>query len=173
MLERLADFMENQSKLRGKVGAALAYPALMMVIGSVLISVMMVVVVPKVTSIFASLDRALPWYTQLLIGVSRRSSASSQMLGFVLGDASTLTFARSALRDYKDSERGEARRLYAIAGARRRRAPRPRAPSRSSRSAPTRVGVVVGVVAGLGIAAASSPGVATPAGRASGRTASS
>ena len=64
MLERLADFMESQSKLRGKVGAALAYPALMMVIGTSLITVMMVVVVPKVTAIFESLDRALPWYTE-------------------------------------------------------------------------------------------------------------
>src|SRR5579872_7490590 len=42
VLERLADFMESQSKLRGKVAAALAYPALMVVIGSALITVMMV-----------------------------------------------------------------------------------------------------------------------------------
>ena len=80
VLARLADFMENQSKLRGKVGAALAYPALMVVIGTALISVMMVVVVPKVTSIFASLDRALPWYTELLIDVSAAMS-SSQVFG--------------------------------------------------------------------------------------------
>jgi general secretion pathway protein F len=77
VLARLSDFMENQSKLRGKVGAALAYPALMVII------IMMTVVVPKVTSIFASLDRALPWYTELLINVSSAMS-SSQMLGAVL-----------------------------------------------------------------------------------------
>src|SRR5215472_2812166 len=70
VLERLSDFMENQTRLRGKVGAALAYPALMAIMGTVLISIMMVVVVPKVTSIFASLDRTLPWYTALLINVS-------------------------------------------------------------------------------------------------------
>src|SRR3984885_15611492 len=52
VLARLSDFMEGQSKLRGKVGAALAYPALMIVMGSTLITVMMVVVVPKVTAIF-------------------------------------------------------------------------------------------------------------------------
>lgn len=84
VLERLADFMEGQSKLRGKVVAALAYPALMMVIGTILIAVMMVVVVPKVTSIFASLDRALPWYTSLLIAVSN-AVASTVNLGLVLG----------------------------------------------------------------------------------------
>ena len=103
VLERLADFMESQSKLRGKVGAALAYPALMLVIGSALVGVMMVVVVPKVTSIFESLDRALPWYTQALIGVSH-ALGSSEMLSFVVS-AATLTFARSALRDYTPSER--------------------------------------------------------------------
>jgi general secretion pathway protein F len=105
VLERLADFLESQSKLRGKVGAALAYPALMMVIGSVLITVMIVVVVPKVTSIFESLDRALPWYTELLIGTSHLI-ASSEMLAFVLSVA-TFTLARAALRDYKPSERAK------------------------------------------------------------------
>src|SRR5580658_3198804 len=105
VLERLADFMENQSRLRGKVGAALAYPALMMVIGSALITVMMVFVVPKVTAIFESMDQALPWYTELLIGTSR-VIASNQMLGFIVS-MFTFTFTRSALRDYKDSERNK------------------------------------------------------------------
>jgi general secretion pathway protein F len=103
VLERLADFLEAQSKLRGKVGAALAYPALMLVIGSALITVMMVVVVPKVTAIFESMDRALPWYTEALIGTSHFIS-SNQMLGFVISMV-TFTFTRSALRDYKESER--------------------------------------------------------------------
>lgn len=70
VLERLADFMESQAKLKGKVTAALAYPVLMMFIGIVMVSVLMVAVVPKVTSIFENLGHALPWYTQLLITVS-------------------------------------------------------------------------------------------------------
>jgi general secretion pathway protein F len=111
VLERLADFLESQSKLRGKVGAALAYPALMMVIGSALITVMMVVVVPKVTAIFESMDRALPWYTEALIGASHAIS-SNQMLGFVISMV-TFTFTRSALRDFKESERTK-HMLYVI-----------------------------------------------------------
>ncbi|MGK4009259.1 type II secretion system inner membrane protein GspF [Sorangium sp. So ce1036] len=70
VLSRLTTFMENQAKLVGKVTAALAYPALMAVIGTGLISVLMVAVVPNVTGIFASMDQALPWYTALLIGTS-------------------------------------------------------------------------------------------------------
>jgi len=70
VLERLADFMESQARLKGKVTAALAYPVLMMFIGIVMVSVLMVAVVPKVTSIFENLGHALPWYTQLLITIS-------------------------------------------------------------------------------------------------------
>ena len=70
VLERLADFMEGQARLKGKVTAALAYPVLMLFIGIIMVSVLMVAVVPKVTSIFDNLGHALPWYTRLLITVS-------------------------------------------------------------------------------------------------------
>lgn len=70
VLERLTQFMESQAKLKGKVTSAMAYPALMAVIGTVLVSVLMIAVVPNVTTIFASMDQALPWYTALLIGTS-------------------------------------------------------------------------------------------------------
>src|SRR5688500_11690673 len=70
VLERLADFMEGQARLKGKVSAALAYPILMVIIGGFLVGVLMVAVVPKVTSIFENLGQALPWYTRLLNFVS-------------------------------------------------------------------------------------------------------
>jgi len=95
VLERLADFMEKQAHLRSKVGGALAYPILMLLLGTGLMTVMMVVVVPKVTSIYSTLDRALPWYTSLLIFVSAALS-SNYTLGFVLSLV-TLVFARKAL----------------------------------------------------------------------------
>jgi general secretion pathway protein F len=85
VLERLADFMEAQSRLRGKVGAALAYPVLMAIIGTTLISVLMVAVVPKVTTIFESMDRALPWYTQVLIGVSNFAASYWWLIVLLLG----------------------------------------------------------------------------------------
>jgi general secretion pathway protein F len=97
VLERLSDFQESQAKLRGKVGAALMYPLLMMIIGGLLLSIMIVVVVPKVTSIFASLDRALPWYTQALIGFSD-FLASNAMLGF-LSSIITVVVVRRALAE--------------------------------------------------------------------------
>ncbi|HVJ90516.1 MAG TPA: type II secretion system F family protein [Labilithrix sp.] len=95
VLERLADFMEKQAHLRSKVGGALAYPVLMLLLGTGLMTVMMIVVVPKVTNIYATLDRALPWYTALLIFVSSALS-SNQALGFVTS-LSSLVFTRKAL----------------------------------------------------------------------------
>jgi type II secretion system protein F len=70
VLERLADFMEGQARLKGKVVSALAYPVLMTLIATVLVGALMVGVVPKVTSMFANMGQELPWYTSLLIFVS-------------------------------------------------------------------------------------------------------
>ncbi len=94
VLERLADFMEGQARLRGKVGGALAYPVLMMIMGTALMTVMMIVVVPKVTNIYSTLDRALPWYTALLIFVSSALS-SNQMLGLVTSMFSLVSIRRA------------------------------------------------------------------------------
>src|SRR5262249_14324326 len=85
VLERLADFMESQARLRAKVSAALAYPVLMAIIGMLLISVLIVAVVPKVTAIFDSLDRVLPWYTQLLIAVSNFAASYWWLILLVVG----------------------------------------------------------------------------------------
>jgi general secretion pathway protein F len=160
VLERLADFLESQSKLRGKVGAALAYPALMLVIGSVLVTVMMIVVVPKVTSIFESMDQALPWYTQLLIGTSH-FIASNEMLGFVLALV-TFTLTRTALRDYKPAER--AKRLGYIAAALGAGAFLVLGAFSVESFALYALGVAVGVVAGVGLAYLTG-WLATPEGR--------
>src|SRR5258707_732087 len=66
---RLAEFLDNQNKLRSKVISALFYPIVMTIIGALIMSILMVSVVPKVTSIFADTGQALPWNTQLLIGI--------------------------------------------------------------------------------------------------------
>ena len=70
VLSRLSDFIESQNKLYAKVASAMAYPIVMVIMGIVIISIMMMVVVPKVTSIFENFGRALPWYTEALIATS-------------------------------------------------------------------------------------------------------
>jgi general secretion pathway protein F len=85
VLQRLTQFLEAQAKLKGKVSSAMAYPILMAIIGGILVSVLMVAVVPNVTTIFASMDQALPWYTSLLIGTSDFMASYWWLLLAVLG----------------------------------------------------------------------------------------
>ncbi|NUP06142.1 MAG: type II secretion system inner membrane protein GspF [Polyangiaceae bacterium] len=85
VLERLTLFMENQAKLKGKVTAAMAYPALMAIIGTLLISVLMIAVVPNLITTFESMDQALPWYTQLLIFASDTMGKYWWLLAIMLG----------------------------------------------------------------------------------------
>jgi general secretion pathway protein F len=67
VLARLADFLDAQYALRSKVSGALTYPLIMMVLGAIVMGVLMVVVVPKITSVFEDLGKTLPWNTQFLI----------------------------------------------------------------------------------------------------------
>jgi general secretion pathway protein F len=70
VLARLADVLESQNRLKSKVSSALAYPAVMMVMTFLVVTVMMTVVVPKVTAIFDDFGQVLPWYTRALMFVS-------------------------------------------------------------------------------------------------------
>ena len=71
VLARLADFMAAQNRLRSKVMSAMAYPAVMAVMGLIVITIMMVVVVPKVTVIFKSFGQEmLPLPTRMLMALS-------------------------------------------------------------------------------------------------------
>ena len=70
VLGRLAEFLDEQTKLQSKVRGALAYPVVMAVVVVLILFLMMSVVVPKVTAIFENFNQTLPWYTSLLIWVS-------------------------------------------------------------------------------------------------------
>jgi general secretion pathway protein F len=100
VLERLTSFMESQAKLKGKVTAALAYPALMLIIGTILISVLMIAVVPNLVTTFQSMDQALPWYTQTLIFFSGMLGSYWWLL-LSLGIAGGYGFVR-----WKSTEKG-------------------------------------------------------------------
>jgi general secretion pathway protein F len=68
VLVRLADFTESQARLRSKILGTMAYPAAMMVIGTIVLGILFTVVIPKVTKLFADTKATLPWMTRFLIG---------------------------------------------------------------------------------------------------------
>lgn len=70
VLVRLADFTEAQAQLRNKIIGAMLYPAIMVVVGVIIVGILFVVVIPKVTKIFDDMNVTLPWTTRLLIAMS-------------------------------------------------------------------------------------------------------
>lgn len=87
VLQRLADFSEQEEELRGKVKSALAYPAVMVVAGIGAVIVMMTVVIPKIVNIFGELNQTLPTPTLILIAVSNFFATKGWILLLALGAA--------------------------------------------------------------------------------------
>lgn len=70
IMERLASHLERQVELQRKVRAALAYPVLMLIVGTAVIVFLLYFVIPQVTKIFADMGKELPVPTQILLGLS-------------------------------------------------------------------------------------------------------
>ena len=70
VLGRLADFSENQQTLMNKIRSALAYPLIMLFMGSAVIFLLMTFVVPKITGIFSDMHQTLPVITIIMITIS-------------------------------------------------------------------------------------------------------
>ncbi len=70
VLERLADFSENQQALLSNIRSLLIYPAVMFLVGTLVIFFMMTYVVPQITEIFSDMRQTLPLITIILIAVS-------------------------------------------------------------------------------------------------------
>ncbi len=70
VLLRLAEFTESQVKLRNKVRGAMMYPIIMLCVGATVMSIILVLVIPKITKIFVTLKKELPLPTQICIWLS-------------------------------------------------------------------------------------------------------
>jgi general secretion pathway protein F len=70
VLERLADFLESQVRLRNKVSSILIYPSVMFGFAMLVVGVLVTVVLPQITELLTSLDQELPFYTVAIIEAS-------------------------------------------------------------------------------------------------------
>lgn len=70
ILEKLADYTEQQQQTKQKIQQALIYPSLMMVISISIISFLLAFVVPKIIEVFTSGGQTLPTMTVILISIS-------------------------------------------------------------------------------------------------------
>ncbi|HET6425144.1 MAG TPA: type II secretion system F family protein [Planctomycetaceae bacterium] len=85
-LGRIAEFTEHQEELKGKVISAMAYPAFLVVIGSMVVMAMLVYFVPKFEPMFARMRETgqLPWATTALLTISNGLIDYGLLAGVVL-----------------------------------------------------------------------------------------
>lgn len=70
VLERLADYVEQQSAMRRKVQQALIYPVIMTVMAVGIVIFLLLYVVPKIIGVFRDTHQSLPFATKLLLTFS-------------------------------------------------------------------------------------------------------
>ena len=99
ILLRLSEELETSAENRKTVTRALIYPVTLVSVSIVMVSVMMVWVVPKITAVFASSNRELPWITEVVVGISNfTQSYGLYVLVFVV--IASLVF-RQAMKNAK------------------------------------------------------------------------
>lgn len=99
-LVRLAEMIEGEVKLRGKIKSAMTYPVAVVALVLLIMSAMLLFVVPQFESIYASLDAKLPLPTRSLLFVSDIFKTYWYVfLGSALG-------ARFFFRRWKKTEHG-------------------------------------------------------------------
>jgi general secretion pathway protein F len=70
VLERLADDLQAQQNLKGKLLAASLYPAIVSAVAVLIVLFLLAYVVPQVAQVFSSNQRTLPVLTRLMLGLS-------------------------------------------------------------------------------------------------------
>jgi general secretion pathway protein F len=102
VLERLADYLESQVRLRNKVSSILIYPTVMFLFACVVVGALVTVVLPQITELLASLNQPLPFYTRWIIALSHFTRDVWWVL--VLAGIGAVVAFRGAIR----TERGRA-----------------------------------------------------------------
>jgi len=71
-LRRLAEFMEKAQKIKGKIKAAMFYPAAVMTVATAIMAVMLVFVIPRFKEVFSGMTNGapLPAFTMLVLNLS-------------------------------------------------------------------------------------------------------
>ena len=70
VLQQIADFRSREQDLRGRVTAALVYPAVLAVLACGVLVFLLTFFIPRFSSIFSEFGSRLPWLTQVIVGLS-------------------------------------------------------------------------------------------------------
>lgn len=70
VLERLAEYLEGQVRLRNRVLSITLYPLMMLGFAVFVVGMLVTFVLPQITQLLESLNQPLPFYTRAIIGLS-------------------------------------------------------------------------------------------------------
>lgn len=70
VLNQIADFQAREKEMRGKVMAALLYPAILLVLALGVVVFLLVFFIPRFQTLFSGFGAQLPLLTQIIVGVS-------------------------------------------------------------------------------------------------------
>ena len=70
ILNKLAESLEKEREFKSKTRGAFIYPAIVVVVMIIVMSIMLIFVIPKLTSLYAEIGAALPLPTRILIALS-------------------------------------------------------------------------------------------------------
>ena len=100
VLLRLADMIERDVKLRGKIKSAMTYPVAVVFFVMLIMSAMLLFVVPQFKGIYTQLGGKLPLPTQFLLAIS---DAFKTYWYMIIGGTVAVVFA---LKRYKKTDKG-------------------------------------------------------------------
>lgn len=96
VLRQLADYMEKEKALLARVGRALAYPAFVLLLASGVITLLVTVTLPSLSTLFDEFGGELPLPTRVLVALTTFVSTYKLfLLGLILG---VVVFAAWAVR---------------------------------------------------------------------------
>ncbi len=107
VLEQIARYEENRADVSGKLVNAMVYPGVICLVGFGAVYFLLSQVLPKITQVFANMQKQLPWNTRMLLSMGEFFSSLGFLgllipLGLVL--AAIMVYRRTPrVREYVDA----------------------------------------------------------------------
>ena len=95
-LKRLADFLEKEEEFKNSIRVALTYPAFILIVGIVTVTILLGFVIPRLAGMFEDMGQILPLPTRILIGFSDALRAYGWLMLIII--ATSVFFARRLYR---------------------------------------------------------------------------
>ena len=87
VLDTVANYKENIEALKGKIKKALFYPAMVIAVALLVSAILLIFVVPQFEEVFKSFGADLPFFTQMIVNMSRFMVSWWWLVGMIIGGA--------------------------------------------------------------------------------------